>query len=199
MERTCIVTRQVQPSESMIRFVLDPGARVVPDLKENLPGRGVWVGTNSQRVAKAIEKGLFSKAFRAAASADTDLVTMIGDLLSRRALDYLGFANRAGLVITGFAKVSAVLQKGKASVLIEAGDASEDGRKKLRAKFLKQTPTPDASAETGPRIVSSFKSEQLSLALGRTNVVHAALTTGRLAEEYLLASRRYEAYWDQQD
>ncbi len=199
MERTCIVTRQVQPSESMIRFVLDPGARVVPDLKENLPGRGVWIGTKAQRVAKAIEKGLFSKAFRAAASTDPELVALIGDLLSRRALDYLGFANRAGLVISGFAKVSAAIEKGHVSVLIEAGDASEDGRRKLRGKYLKQTSMSNASPGSRPRIVSCFRSEQLSLALGRTNVVHAAVTSGRLADEYLLASRRYEAYWDQQD
>ncbi|MFN7633375.1 MAG: DUF448 domain-containing protein, partial [Acetobacteraceae bacterium] len=38
--RRCIVTRESQPKERMIRFVVGPGAAVVPDLSGRLPGRG---------------------------------------------------------------------------------------------------------------------------------------------------------------
>ena len=42
-ERFCVVTRAVRPIERMIRFVIAPNGEAVPDIKRNLPGRGVWV------------------------------------------------------------------------------------------------------------------------------------------------------------
>ena len=41
--RRCIVTRQALEKPAMIRFVIDPDGQVTPDLKERLPGRGLWV------------------------------------------------------------------------------------------------------------------------------------------------------------
>lgn len=38
-ERRCIVTREQKPPEGMIRFVVSPDNRVVPDLAGKLPGR----------------------------------------------------------------------------------------------------------------------------------------------------------------
>ncbi len=37
----CAVTRQVAPTDDLIRFVLSPTGEVVPDLKRKLPGRGL--------------------------------------------------------------------------------------------------------------------------------------------------------------
>ena len=39
-ERTCIVTRETQPVDALIRFVVAPDGAVVPDLRRRLPGRG---------------------------------------------------------------------------------------------------------------------------------------------------------------
>ena len=35
----------------LLRFVLDPDGRVTPDLRNRLPGRGVWVSANAATVA----------------------------------------------------------------------------------------------------------------------------------------------------
>jgi predicted RNA-binding protein YlxR (DUF448 family) len=193
-ERTCIVTRTVRPRDELIRFVRDPDGGVVPDLKGVLPGRGVWVTARADLVAKAVERKLFARAFRGEARADMDLVDMVGDLLLRRALDFLGMARRAGQAVSGFFKVEELIGEGRAGVLIEACDGAEDGRRKLRNRFLAALSEAGIDAGGMNRVVSCFTIEQLSLALGRTNVVHAALIKGRLGEEFLAVARRHEAY-----
>lgn len=193
-QRMCIVTRTVRPRDELIRFVRDPAGNVVPDLKGGLPGRGVWIAARADLVARAVDRRLFERAFRAPASAGPDLAERVGGLLRRRALDLLGMARRAGQVVTGFAKVEALVGSGGAGVLIEAADAAEDGRRKLRGRFSAALSAADDDVDAASLIVSCFTIEQLSLALGRTNVVHAALIKGRLGEEFLAAARRYEAY-----
>ncbi len=41
--RSCAVTRARRRKDELIRFVLGPDGTVVPDLKERLPGRGLWL------------------------------------------------------------------------------------------------------------------------------------------------------------
>lgn len=192
--RTCIVTREVLPREHLIRFVRDPEGRVVPGLKGALPGRGVWVTARADVVARAVERKAFSRGFRADARAGPELVATVGDLLRQRALGLLGIARGAGQLVTGFVKVETLIDKGRAGVLVEAGDGAEDGRRKLRNRFRAALSAGDSGGEETDFVVSCFDIEQLSLALGRTNVVHAALIKGRLGEEFLAAARRYEAY-----
>lgn len=193
-ERTCIVTRTVRRRDELIRFVRDPAGQVVPDLKGVLPGRGVWVTARADLVAKAVERKLFAKAYRGEASADPGLVDIVGNLLLRRSLDLLGMAKRAGQVVTGFFKVDEMIGEGRAGVLIEACDGAEDGRRKLRNRFLAALAHAGSGSDGTDRVVSGFTIEQLSLALGRTNVVHAALIKGRLGDEFLAVARRHEAY-----
>ena len=190
-ERTCIATRTVLPRDELIRFVLDPESRVVPDLKGKLPGRGVWVTARSEMIRRAVDKKLFARAFRGTAEAGPELAELVGDLLRDRALNLLGLANRAGLVSTGFTKVEGLIAKGVADILVEAADGASDGRTKLRNKFIARAP---AGVDCEARIVSCFEIEQLSLALGRTNVVHAGLISGRLGDEFLAAARRLEGF-----
>ena len=65
--RRCIVTRQALEKPAMIRFVLDPDGRVVPDLKEKLPGRGLWVTADRAILAQAAAKNAFAKAAKQSA------------------------------------------------------------------------------------------------------------------------------------
>lgn len=186
-ERQCIVTRELLPPDQMVRFVQAPDGSVTPDLKRELPGRGVWVTARQEVVAEAVRKKLFSRAFKQAATARDDLAEAVGRLMSERALGLLSFANRAGLVITGFEKVAAAITKLRVAVLLEASDGAADGRRKLAGKLV------SSGAET-VKVVEVFTGEQLSLALGRTNVIHAALGKEKLTDAFLKAASRYEHY-----
>lgn len=178
--RTCIVTRKEKPAETLMRFVLGPAGEVVPDLKRKLPGRGVWVTAERGMVAEAVKKRMFSRGFGEDAKADAALVDLIDRLLVDAALGTLGLARKAGLVVTGFAKVDTALRRGQAIGLVHAAEAAEDGQRKLRAVLAHR---PDGGRAIP--VVRAFSGTQLDLALGGGNVIHAAVLAGRAGEIFL--------------
>jgi uncharacterized protein len=186
-ERMCILTREVKDPEALIRFVRDPDGKAVPDLAQKLPGRGVWVSADSASVAQVIERRLFNRGFKAETRADIALIDQVEALLRKYALQFLSLASKAGLVVAGHDKVDEWAGKGRLRLLIEASDGAEGGLGRLRRKALGVKPQ-------GVDVISSFTSSELGLALGRTNVIHAAVAEGGLAEKLCRAARRLEAY-----
>src|SRR5262249_10826346 len=130
-ERRDIVTGTVMDEARLVRFVAGPDGQVVPDLARKLPGRGLWVAADRGSVETAAKKGLFARAAKAKVTAPQDLADQVESLLKRRLLSGLGLARRAGELTSGFEKVSAALDAGKAAWLIEASDGASDGRRKL--------------------------------------------------------------------
>lgn len=187
-ERTCIVTRAKRPPEAMIRFVVGPDETVVPDIRRRLPGRGVWVTASAELVKRAASKGAFARGFKAKVRADAALAAEVDAMLERDALGSLAMANKAGAVTTGFAKVEAALGEGKVAALLHAGEAAEDGCRKLDAAARRR-----GGAEPPPS-VKLFSGEQLDLALGRVNVIHAALAAGPAGHAFLGRCRRLTVY-----
>ena len=181
-QRRCLVTREVKGQDQMIRFVLDPGGQVVPDLDGRLPGRGMWLSADRNVLEKAIGANLFARAARAPARVQTDLAGQVERLLVVRALDCLGLARRAGQVTMGFEQVRASLRSGGAGVLIAAADSSADGRGKLRR------------LARGLPVVTAFSRAELGTALGREGLVHVAVAPGRLAERLLAYVRRLAGF-----
>ncbi len=182
-ERTCIVTRETHDEADLIRFVRGPDGEAVPDLARKLPGRGVWVGLSAKRVAEAVRKNLFSKGFSENTAANPELPAMVGRLLRKQALSYFSLAKKAGVAVTGFTKVEDMLMKGRARILVHAVEAAPDGCRKL-----------DKLA--GPETVRCglFQLDELDLAFGRSNVIHAAVAAGGVAEKLITAVRRIEIY-----
>lgn len=189
-QRTCIVTRVAQPKEGMIRFVLSPDGVVTPDIRQNLPGRGVWVTGRRATVEEAVRKKIFGRALKAQAETPPELADEVDRFLERDALQALSLANKAGAVTAGFSKVESAIGAGKARALIQARDGGADGARKLGQVVRR------AEVEGGRavQLVDCFESTQLDLALGRTNVIHAALAGGGAAENFLARSRRLGFY-----
>jgi len=182
-ERMCIVTREVMDEERLIRFVRSPEGEAVPDLRGSLPGRGVWVSLSRDKLAEAQRKKLFARGFHAETHAADTLPELVGGLLRKAALAYLPLARKAGQAVCGFMKVSELCGRGEARVLLHASEARDDGRRKL-------------AGAAGPEVatVNLFAGSELDLAFSRSNVVHAALARGGLAEKFLAAVRRIETY-----
>lgn len=167
VERLCVATRAVRPVEDMLRLVAAPDGKVVPDIERKLPGRGVWITATRDAVERALRERAIQRAFRRDAEVDAELPALIGRLLERSALEGLSLANKSGQVVTGAGKVEAALNAGDVALLIHASDARPDGARKLDALAR-------AAGERLP-VLRAFRGEQLDLALGRPNVVHAAL------------------------
>ncbi len=182
-ERRCIVTGEAISELGLVRFCVGPDGDVIPDIAAILPGRGIWVGAQRALIDRAVAKGLFSKAAKTKVKASSDLAAHTERLLAGRMLQDLGLARRSGALVLGFDNVSREFEaKVPPGVLVEASDGAEDGRRKLLA----------AAGAHGlqPAILDCFSCEELSLALGRENVIHAALKPGRLAERLIVDAGR---------
>ena len=191
-ERTCVVARVRLHPDDLIRFVRGPDGTIVPDLAGKLPGRGVWVACRSLSVAEAASRNAFARSLKGTVIVPPGLAELVGDLLARRAVASLALANKAGLVATGFTKVENAIDAGEAVAIVQAADASDDGKGKLERKFRQMR------AELAPgeeaRIVTALTNAELSLAMGRSNVVHAALSKGGAANAFLRDARRLQRY-----
>jgi predicted RNA-binding protein YlxR (DUF448 family) len=183
-ERRCIVTGGVKDRAVLVRFVVGPDGAVVPDVKGDLPGRGLWVTASRSAVEAAVAKRLFAKAARANVSASAGLADLTERLLARRTVELLGLANRAGLVAAGFEKARARLERGEAAALVGARDGAADGRRKL------------AALAQGIPVVEALFSAELDLALGRGNVIHAALAAGGLTLRFVTETTRLSGFRD---
>ena len=193
--RMCAVTREVRPIGELIRFVVSPQGEVIPDLKRKLPGRGLWVSASRRTVAEAVRRNQFSKGFKRDIRAAATLPADTEALLVRSATDALAMVAKAGQVVSGFSKVEGALRDGQVQALIHASDGAADGIRKLDAIVRQKHGNPGESQEsstesstespTGFPIVNVLKSEELDLALGRSNVIHAALLAGPASKTFL--------------
>lgn len=177
--RRCIASGERQDPERMIRFVVGPEDRLVPDVAGKLPGRGIWVSADRAKLRQAIDKHLFARAARRAVKVDPGLAELVEQLVERQCLDMIGLAKRAGAAVAGYDKVESMLRRGPVGVLVEASDGAADGREKLRR------------LAPGAAVVSLFPATALAAAMGRDGiVVHIAIARGRLAERLIKASDR---------
>lgn len=189
-ERLCAVTRRTLDPENLIRFALSPDGIIVPDLDRRLPGRGVWVGCDRRLVEKAVATHAFAKSLKVKAEAPADLAERVDDLIVKRVTGTLSLANKAGLVIAGFEKIFAALEKGPVRAVLHGSDAALDGRTKIDRKYK----AIQASRGAPAAIVDVLTIAQMSLAIGRGSVVHAALTPGGLSDRFLEEAERLLRY-----
>jgi predicted RNA-binding protein YlxR (DUF448 family) len=174
-ERRCIMSGDVLPEDKLIRFVVSPDGEVTPDIAAKLPGRGIWVSASAAALDAANAKNLFAKAAKANVKVAPDLALRVPALLVERMQSDLGMARRAGQLLLGFDAVLGALKSDTPpALLIGASDGASDGKRKLFA----------ASHARGLKIktIECLTSAELSVAVGRENVIHAALKSGRLQE-----------------
>ena len=170
--RRCLASGDSQPQSGMIRFVLSPDNVVTPDIKGNLPGRGMWVSANRNALQTVIAKRLFNRGAKKQVIVPDNLLDMIVDIYQKRCLSNLSLANRAGQVIMGRDNVKTALQNNPdVACLIQGHDASVKELDKL-AVIAKATDTP---------VMRPFTAGQMGQVFGKDHAVHAVLTNGGLA------------------
>jgi predicted RNA-binding protein YlxR (DUF448 family) len=180
--RRCVATRASRPAARMIRFVLGPGDRLVPDLAGRLPGRGMWVDADRRALAQALARNQFARAARARVSADADLVEQVGRMLARRCLDIVGLARRAGELVAGFDKCSEWLRAGRCALVLTARDGGVEGRRKIEA------------LARGVPVLDPFTRDEQGAAVGREESVHIAIAEGGLAQQLLRELGRLQGF-----
>ncbi|MAI91132.1 RNA-binding protein [Ponticaulis sp.] len=181
--RMCLATREKRPASQMIRFVLSPDGEVFPDIASRLPGRGVWVSSDREKLEGLVQsKGGFARGFKAQVKVSETLTDQVEEQLLQRCQATLGLAKRSGVLILGFDQVRNELQRKSPGWLIEASDGSEDGRRRLIGLAI--------GLYEKVRVASALSSEELGMALGRDNVIHGLLKTGQFADVWTRDYRR---------
>ena len=177
--RRCAATRERLPKERMIRFVIGPDRAVVPDLAERLPGRGIWLSAAGDVVQAARLRGAFAKAARGPVTVAPDLLEILQAALARRIGELLGLARRAGQAVAGFEKAREWLRAGRAGLVVQAADGSNDER----ARFL-------SGARGTVAVHTPLSAAALGVVFGRDRVVHIVLAPGTLADRIGLECTR---------
>jgi predicted RNA-binding protein YlxR (DUF448 family) len=191
-ERTCILSRRTAPREELIRLALSPDGEVAPDVRARAPGRGAWIGVAKDELDAAQAKGRLTGALnRAFKTSDVkvpaELGTRIAAALRQAALDRLGMEARSGNLINGADRVETAARSGKVHLLLHAADAGEDGRRRLDQAWRVGGGGPKGLVFPEGRTI-------LSMALGRENVVHVALTDPAAARRVSHAIDRWLAF-----
>jgi predicted RNA-binding protein YlxR (DUF448 family) len=193
-ERTCVLTRRKADKSELIRLALGPDGEVAADVRARAPGRGAWIAVGQKQLESAVSDGKLKAALqRAFKTGDLriapDLADRTADALRQAALDRLGMEARAGNLINGSERVEAAARSGKVHLLIHAVDAGDDGRKNLDQAWRV------GGGEARGMIFPEGRTI-LSLALGRENVVHLALTDPAAASRVLHAISRWRDFID---
>ena len=191
-ERTCVLTRRKADKSDLIRLALSPDGEVAPDVRARAPGRGAWIGVAQAELDAAVGKGKLKGALqRAFKTNDLRIPADLGDrtaaALRQATLDRLGMEARSGNLINGAEKVEIAARNGQVHLLIHAADSGEDGRKRLDQAWRV------GGGEQRGLIFPEGRTI-LSMALGRENVVHLALTDRAAAARVSHALSRWRAF-----
>ncbi|WP_375632289.1 RNA-binding protein [Bartonella sp. AA74HLJMH] len=191
-ERTCIVTRKNASAQTLIRFVIGPNNQIVPDLKANLPGRGVWISAHHAVIEKAIKQKAFHRNFKTDVEVAPNLVHVVDTLLLKAALSSLSIARKAGAIVMGATKVDAAIRSGKVILVLHAKETTEDGKRKIAQAIHSIQQQTNRTIKT----ISLFTSNEMRVAFGSNPVMHAALLDTKAAEGFLKTTCKLISYRD---
>ncbi|MBW8784900.1 MAG: DUF448 domain-containing protein [Novosphingobium sp.] len=177
-ERKCVLSGVHGPREALIRLAIAPDGQVLPDIQARAPGRGAWIAVDrpalEQAIAKGKLRGALARAFKGAAlTIPDDLPARIASALQRALTERLGLELRTGNLLMGSDRIADAARAGKVAWLAHAADAGEDGSRKLDQAW-RVGEDAEGSGRAGARL--PLDRAALSVALGRDNVVHLALT-----------------------
>ena len=168
--RTCIVSGERKHKFQMLRFVVGPDDRAVPDIEEKLPGRGLWLGAERRLLDAACQHKLFGKRARRKVETKNDLVFWVEALLSKKCIELLQMARCSGALTVGASEVRECLYCGVGGLLVLASDGAPAGLRKITA------------LAEGMPVRAVLTGDELGLVLGRQRLVNMLVKTGRLAE-----------------
>jgi len=201
-ERKCILSGRNDARDALIRLAIAPPdadgkCLVLPDVMARAPGRGAWIGVTRPELEAALAKGklrgALARAFHGTAISGTemiipdDLSDRIEAALLRVISERLGLELRGGRLILGSDRIAEQARMGRVALLAHATDASSDGSRKLDQAWRVGQ---DAEGSGQRGIILPLDRAALSVALGRDNVVHLALTDRAAAERLAGPLRR---------
>ena len=195
-ERRCILTGERADPDGLIRLAVSADGAVLPDVRGKAPGRGAWIGVSREVLEKALAngklKGALARAFKDGnITFPADLPERINVALRQSLLDRLGLEARSSMLLTGAEKLDVACRRGQVHLLLHAADAGSDGCRKLDQAWRVGE---DSEGSDMAGAVLPLDRGALSMAIGRENAVHIAITDARAAARVGAALGRWQSY-----
>lgn len=195
-ERRCILSGEHGDPAGLIRLAIAPDGTVLPDVRAKAPGRGAWIGVDRATLEQAIGKGrlrgALARAFKESEiRIPDDLAERIDAALRDDISARLGLEARASNVLTGFEKIDVAARRGQVKMLLHAQDAGADGARKLDQAWRVGE---EREGEDFAGLRLPMDRDTLSVALGRHNVVHVAVTNAGAADRLTALLGRWQSY-----
>jgi len=187
-----VLTGRHDARGELVRLALSPDGDVLPDALARAPGRGAWIGVNETELETAVAngklRGALARAFKGAPlSIPADLAARTRAALTRALTDRLGLELKSGNMLLGTEKIAQGARSGAVTWLAHANDAGSDGPNKLAQAWR----VGEEAEGTGLKgLILPLDRAALSVALGRDNVVHLALTDAAATERVAVPLRR---------
>ncbi len=123
-ERTCIGCRQKHQIQNLLHLACIPDNKVIVDRFGRLPGRGAHVCFRPSCLEKALKPATLTVAFRRSVEAPpyAFVYETAVNILKERLSTYLGMAQKAGLVVSGYMLLNKALAQDKIACLVLATD-----------------------------------------------------------------------------
>ncbi len=196
-ERTCVLTRRKGTRDELIRLALGPDGSVAPDVRARAPGRGAWISVGRAELEGATANGKLKGALqRAFKTSELSIPTTLASEPRQR----FARPRSTGSAWKPAPATSSVLRQDRGRGPGGQG-ADADPRRRCRTRRQSQS-RPGASrrrsSSPGTHQGGDFPSWGiiLSMALGRDNVVHIALTDSAAASRVQHALSRWCAFTD---
>ncbi|MBF0294228.1 MAG: DUF448 domain-containing protein [Magnetococcales bacterium] len=177
--RRCAITRNRRPREALLRFVADGTGLLIEDLAGRLPGRGIYVLPEAARVT-----ALLTRHKMVGEQQDAVLARLAAGL-TKRLLDALGLAKRAGGCVTGQREVEALLKHARKPLLLLATDAGAGARERLEHA---------TQGKEEVEVLEILNQEQLGTIRGGRSVAVAAVTNPGLGERIRIDAARWRSF-----
>ena len=188
----CIVTRNHEDQDRLIRFVAAPDGTVVADLKRTLPGRGCSVTADRRLIETAMKKNLFARALKRPVTVPADLADQIDRLMANNLAGMMNMARKAGQFISGTMKCDAAIRSGKALAIFHASDAAADGVRKIRQAATAWTMMMDEDQPIPTFTLHSY--EEMQDVMGDYAFIHAVVLAGQAGEGVVKRAKLLDAY-----
>lgn len=194
--RRCILSGRNAGRDELLRLAISPDGAVLPDALARAPGRGAWIGVSRAGLEEALAngklRGALARAFKTGAlSIPEDLPARYEKALRRALADRLGLELRGGKLLLGSDRIDKEARMGRVAALYHAADAREDGARRLDQGWRVGSDA-EGSGLAGLRL--PLDRDALSVALGRDNVVHLALSDAASAGRVAIPLRRLLNY-----
>ena len=111
--------------DDFIKICLSPDNKLIPDLRDNLPGKSVWLPADKTLIDDILRKGDLKTYFGVSKIFSPDLISIIEVILRKKILSSISMAKKSGVLAIGLDAIKTqLIQKRHCLIIVARGARS---------------------------------------------------------------------------